>query len=71
MAYFNVRFKLINGEEKLYVQYKAKDYGHVANEVMNSNDGWFGVYGDLTNLSNVLTCSIIEVDEDGYEIASK
>ncbi|OCA85240.1 hypothetical protein [Pseudobacillus wudalianchiensis] len=68
MAKFNIEFELVNGDKKLYLEYERQSYTRVASEVMDSSNGWFGTKGDLTNLSNVLTCRIIEVDEDGYKI---
>ncbi|MFF2449355.1 hypothetical protein ACFVSW_20135 [Neobacillus sp. NPDC058068] len=67
MAYFNVQFNLVDGSQKFFYQYKAVNYNFVASEIMGDH-GWFGTKGDIVNLSNVLSCQIIEVDEEGYEI---
>lgn len=68
MMYFNVKFTLANGESKVFHKYEAKSYNSVANQVTES--GWFGVKGDLVNLSNVIRCRILEVDENGYQITN-
>ena len=71
MALFNIVFKFVNGSSKGYSMYPGEGYDHVANEVMNNSSGWFGTEGDLTNLSNVITCRIVEVDEKGKPISRK
>ena len=62
-----------NGGSKGYSMYLAESYDHVANEIMNNSSGWFGTEEDLTNLSNLITCKIVEVevDEKGKRISMK
>jgi hypothetical protein len=60
---FNVVFKFINGEYRSF-EIPAENYGFVAQQITNSNDGWFGTKGDLVNLNNVLTVTINEYDDN-------
>ena len=68
MKKFNIRFTFVNGDQKTFVKYESKNYSHVAAQVMEISDGWFGTKGELINLSNVLSCKIIEIDDEGYEV---
>jgi hypothetical protein len=65
MSTVKVVFQFVGGQEKS-ITLERESYYHVATEIMESKDGWFGVKGDLVNLRNVTTCKIIEFDENGY-----
>ncbi len=68
---FRVKFEFVGGEKKKLI-IKSDSYGNVASAIMRSKDGWFGIQGEIVNLSNVTTCRIEEVSEykkdDVYDI---
>ena len=62
MAYFNITFKLINGDTKSYV-YERDTYKQVASDILESK-GWFRIKDEFVNLSNVTTFRIVEIKNE-------
>ncbi len=62
MVKYSIKFNFVGGTEKQFIIEK-ESYGHLASEIMNSSDGWFGIKGELVNLNNVTTCNISEIEQ--------
>jgi hypothetical protein len=61
MHYFFVNFEFVGGTKKSF-NLKSESYSVIATRVMNSEDGWFGIKGELVNLKNVTTVDIQEIN---------
>ncbi|SDC94579.1 hypothetical protein SAMN05421663_105178 [Terribacillus halophilus] len=57
---FDVEFTFIGGEKYTFTDYQSGSYVHVVNEIKASENGWFGVAGEVVNLANVTSAKVIE-----------
>jgi hypothetical protein len=57
---FDVEFTFVGGDKYTFTDYQSGSYVHVVNEIKASENGWFGVAGEVVNLANVTSAKVIE-----------